>query len=126
VTQGGKVVSGFCGRDLACPVDQQVIRSRVTVLVQGAKRFSPSTRKHMAALAMAMNLPGNVTTCKTCNRNCIVQEWNKLIRLNGVFGCHDSGKKTHRRQAAFFITTFLLLPTWTRAFCTFFALCLVV
>lgn len=50
----------------------------------------------MAALAVAMDLPGNVTTRKTCNRNCIVQEWNKLIRLNGDFGCHDSSEKIHR------------------------------
>lgn len=55
----------------------------------------------MAALAMAMNLPRNVTTHKMCNPNCIVQEWNKLIRLNGVFGCHDSGEKIHRDRLPF-------------------------
>lgn len=73
----------------------------------------------MAALAVAMDLPGNVTTRKTWNRNCIVQEWNKLIRLNGDFGCHDSSEKIHRLP---FSSSFL--PVWNGVFCAFFALCL--
>lgn len=59
---------------------------------------------HTAVFAVPMNLSRNVTALKMCNRNCIVHEWNKLIRLNGVFGCHDSGEKIHRRQAACFLT----------------------
>lgn len=101
VTHGERWFLGFAGGNPACPAGLQVIRSSYSA-GPGAERFRSSTWKHMTALAVAMNLPRNVTARTTSNLDCIVQEWNKLIRLNGVFGCHDSSEKIHRRQAAFF------------------------
>lgn len=90
---------GVAGGNRACPAARRVSSSYCAG--PGARRLSSAARKHMAARAAATNPPGNETTRKTCNSDCIVQDWNKLIRLNGVFVCHDSGEKIHRGQAAF-------------------------